>query len=116
MIVTNDFDRSASEISALYKKRWDIELFFKWIKQNLKIKSFLGRNENAVKTQVYTAIISYLLLKTYHKKEGIERSLKLCLSVIRTGLFQRVETDRELRKRELSRRIQITNIQPELAF
>ncbi len=57
IIVTNDFNRSASEVAALYKKRWDIELFFKWVKQNLKIRSFLGRSKNTVKIQIYTALI-----------------------------------------------------------
>ena len=62
-LITNDHDRPASEIAALYKERWQIELLFKWIKQNLKIKSFLGRSENAVKAQIYAALIAYLLLR-----------------------------------------------------
>ncbi len=71
VIATNDFNKSAGEIASLYKKRWDIELFFKWIKQNLKIKRFIGTSLNAVKTQVYTAIITYLLsLKLQKLKEN----------------------------------------------
>ena len=62
-LITNDHTRSAAEIAALYKERWQIELFFKWIKQNLKIKRFIGRSENAVKIQIYTAIIAFLLLR-----------------------------------------------------
>ena len=61
--ITNDLERSATEIADLYKSRWQIELFFKWIKQNLKIKRFLGRTENAVKIQVLAAMIAYLLLR-----------------------------------------------------
>lgn len=61
--ITNDFQRSAKEIADLYKQRWQIELFFKWIKQNLKIKKFLGQSENAVMTQVLVAMIAYVLLK-----------------------------------------------------
>ena len=60
-LVTNDLDAPAEEIAELYKQRWQIELFFKWIKQNLKIKQFLGTSENAVRTQIFAALISYLL-------------------------------------------------------
>ena len=116
IIVTNDFNRRASEIAALYKKRWDIELFFKWIKQNLKIKSFLGRSENAVKIQIYTALISYLLLQIYHKKNNVRTSLKLCLSALRVSLFQRVETENASYIRRKRYRDQIKDMQPELAF
>jgi len=63
IFITNDLQRSAEEIAALYKQRWQIELFFKWIKQNLKIKRFIGRSENAVKIQVLVAMIAYLLLR-----------------------------------------------------
>lgn len=62
-IITNQLDWSAPTIADLYKKRWDIELFFKAIKQNLQIKTFLGTSENAVKSQIYVALICYLLLE-----------------------------------------------------
>lgn len=62
-LVTNDFERPAADIAALYKQRWQIELFFKWIKQNLKVKAFLGRSENAVRTQLCVALIAFLLLR-----------------------------------------------------
>jgi len=115
-LVTNDFERSAEEIAALYKKRWDIELYFKWIKQNLKIKRFIGRSENAVKTQIYTAIISYLLLQLHQQKHNIKTSLKLCLSALRVGLFQRVETEQIIAKRQRRRRIEIQKSQLQLAI
>ncbi|MBE9563883.1 MAG: IS4 family transposase [Proteobacteria bacterium] len=63
VFISNDLECSATEIASLYKQRWQIELFFKWIKQNLKIKQFIGRSENAVHIQVLTAMISYLLIK-----------------------------------------------------
>lgn len=116
VLVTNDFNRTASEVAALYKKRWDIELFFKWVKQNLKIKSFLGRSENAVKIQIYTALISYLLLQIYHKKNDIQTSLKLCLSMLRVSLFQRVQTENTSFQRQKRYRNQIRDLQPELIF
>ena len=62
-ILTNDLDAPASEIADLYKQRWQIELFFKWIKQNLKIRHFLGTSENAVRIQIFVALIAYLLLR-----------------------------------------------------
>jgi len=62
-LITNDLTRPAIEIAALYKERWQIELLFKWIKQNLKIKRFMGRSENAVKIQIYVALIAFLLLR-----------------------------------------------------
>ena len=65
-LVTNDLDAPAEDIAALYKQRWQIELFFKWIKQNLKIKHFLGTSENAVKIQVYVALIAFLILRAAH--------------------------------------------------
>jgi putative transposase len=63
VFISNDLTRSAEDIAALYKRRWQIELFFKWIKQNLKMKRFVGRSENAVLIQILTAMIAYLLLK-----------------------------------------------------
>ena len=65
-LVTNDLDAPAQEIAGLYKQRWEIELFFKWIKQNLKIRHFLGTSENAVKIQIYVALIAFLILRAAH--------------------------------------------------
>ena len=62
-ILTNDLDAPASDIADLYKQRWQIELFFKWIKQNLRIRHFLGTSENAVRIQIFVALIAYLLLR-----------------------------------------------------
>ena len=62
-LLTNDLERTAVEIAALYKLRWQIELLFRWIKQHLKIRKFLGRNDNAIRLQILAAIITYLLLR-----------------------------------------------------
>lgn len=100
VLATNDFGRSAWEIAEIYKKRWLIELFFKWIKQNLKIKAFLGRSENAVRIQLYSALISYLLVVLYRRSQGIKSSLKETLVLIKSTLFQRPDTEEYLyRKR-----------------
>jgi IS4 transposase len=65
-LLTNDLVRPAEEIARLYKERWDIELLFKWLKQNLKIRRFLGRSENAVRIQIYAALIAFMLLRILH--------------------------------------------------
>jgi putative transposase len=75
ILVTNDFTRTAEEIAALYKDRWKIELFFKWIKQHLKLKRFYAFSENAVRLQIYSALISYLLLQLFHRRSGFTGSL-----------------------------------------
>lgn len=91
VFISNDLHRSAEEIAELYKQRWQIELFFKWIKQNLKIKKFFGRSENAVMIQVLVAMISYLLLKliqmgiqSHFSLQKIARILSLNLTTRRT--------------------------------
>jgi len=87
--VTNDMKRSAAEIAGLYKKRWEIELFFKWIKQNLKIKRFIGTSENAVKIQIIIAMIAYLLLGMARKLMPTKRSLQQLARLVSVNLMQR---------------------------
>lgn len=116
ILVTNDMKRSAAEIGDLYRERWGIELFFKWLKQNLKIKQFLGRTENAVKTQIYTALISYLLVHIYHWRSGAKTTLKMCLAELRNGLFQRAELEKELHKRRDKYRKEYQGLQGALAL
>ncbi len=116
VLVTNNFEITAEEVAELYKKRWGIELFFKWIKQNLKIKRFLGRSENAVRTHLLTALISYLLLQIYQQRQGINASLKLCLTALRFSLFQRPKTEEAIATRRRHRREYINKIQPQLVF
>jgi len=89
VFITNDLVRSATEIAELYKQRWQIELFFKWIKQNLKIKKFLGRSENAVLIQVLTALISYLLVKLVKLKNKAKLSLQEITRLISINIMQR---------------------------
>ena len=83
-LVTNDFARSAAEIAQLYKERWQVELFFKWLKQNLKVKSFLGRSENAVRIQLYVALIAFLLLALL--KDGYANTHKGSIKNLRDRL------------------------------
>lgn len=93
ILATNDLVSSAQAIAQQYKDRWQIELFFKWIKQHLRIKNFFGRSENAVRLQILTALISYLLVAIYKHSHKLKSSLWECLSVIRATLFQRVRTE-----------------------
>jgi IS4 transposase len=93
VLATNDLDSPALEIAQRYKERWGIELFFKWVKQHLKIKKFLGRSENAVRIQVLTALISYLLIVLYKQRHALKASLWDCLSLVRATLFQRPESE-----------------------
>jgi len=86
ILVTNLLDTSAETIAELYKARWEVELFFKWIKQNLKLKKFLGKSENAVKIQITTAIIAYLLVQLYKNNSGDSRRLQLVLVWVRCNL------------------------------
>lgn len=74
-LLTNNFDLPPLIIAQLYKKRWQIELFFKWIKQNLHIESFYGQSENAVKLQVWVAICAYLLIALLKKRLGFKENL-----------------------------------------
>ncbi len=85
--ITNDFDRRPEEIAALYKRRWQIELFFKWIKQNLKIKCFLAKNPKAIRLQIVTALIAYVLLKKLHTENRITIPLKRVAAIASNYLF-----------------------------
>ena len=90
-LLTNDMQRTAEEIADLYKKRWQIELFFKWIKQNLKIKKFLGRSVNALKIQVITAMISFLLIKYFQNNLPFKKSMQTCARLIQSNLMLKKE-------------------------
>ena len=89
VFLTNNFHLSAITIAKLYKQRWQIELFFKWIKQNLKIKSFYGNSINAVKTQVCIAISIYVLLAIIKKKLKLEHSLYTFLQLVSISIFEK---------------------------
>jgi hypothetical protein len=97
IFLTNNFELKAIDIALLYKNRWQtvgepcrtIELFFKWIKQHLKIKSFWGHTENAVKTQIYCAIITYCLVSILAKDLKIDRSIYEILQILDISLLDK---------------------------
>lgn len=112
VLATNDMTSSALDIAQRYKERWAVELFFKWIKQHLRIKTFFGRSENAVRIQILTALISYLLVALYKQRHDLRESLWECLCVVSATLFQRKKTeDSWHRRRQEERRIN-AQIQP----
>jgi hypothetical protein len=88
-IFTNDLTTSAQEIADLYKRRWAIELFFRWVKQTLKINHFLGTSENAVRIQIVTALIAFLLLRLAHEANKIVRSPLAFARLIGLNLMHR---------------------------
>lgn len=89
VFLTNNFQVTSNQVALLYKNRWQIELFFKWIKQHLKIKSFWGTSENAVRIQIYSAIITYCLVAIVGKELKIERSTYEILQVIGISLLDK---------------------------
>jgi hypothetical protein len=89
VFLTNNFTLPAWVICRLYRLRWRVELFFKWIKQHLRIKSFLGTSENAVRTQVWIAISVYVLVALAKKRLGLEQSLYTILQVLSLNLFEK---------------------------
>jgi IS4 transposase len=87
--LTNNFSLPALTIAQLYKCRWKVELFFKWIKQHLRIKSFFGTSKNAVKTQIWIAISVYLLVAIVKKRLNIQHSLYMILQVLSVTAFEK---------------------------
>lgn len=96
IFITNDFNIAALTVAALYKNRWQVELFFKWIKQHLKIKAFWGRSANAVKTQICIAICAYLIVAIAKKELKIERNLYEILQILHVSLLVRMPINKLL--------------------
>ena len=91
VFLTNNFMLPAETIAALYKARWEIEMFFKWVKQNLRIKTFYGTSPNAVKTQIWIAMVVYLVLAILKERYRLEISLSKLLHFLEVNLFEQKE-------------------------
>jgi hypothetical protein len=89
VFITNNFELTANQIALLYKNRWQVELFFKWIKQHLKVKSFWGTTENAVRIQIYTAIITYCLVAIIGCELNLKRSTYEILQIVGISLLDK---------------------------
>jgi putative transposase len=114
VLATNDLHTPALEIARRYKDRWQIELFFKWIKQHLGIKRFLGRSENAVRIQILIALIAYLLLALYRQANGLKTAMWTLLAEVRATLFQRPTVESELYRRRQHQKRAFAACQPGL--
>jgi putative transposase len=114
ILVTNDLISPAHAIADYYKARWQIELFFKWIKQHLKLKRFLGRSERAVRIQILTALIAYLLVALYKATHALKQDLWTILCILRSSLFQRPATQRHVERRRKRQHDRLAQVQASL--
>ena len=96
ILFTNNMHLPASTIAELYRQRWKIELFFKWIKQHLRIKSFFGTSENAVKTQIWIALSTYVLVAIIKKRLNLKAELYTILQILSVSAFEKIELSRLL--------------------
>ena len=90
VLLTNNFSLSAEMVAILYKRRWQVELFFKWIKQHLRLRAFYGRSENAVRCQIWCAICAYLMVAILKKELGLTKTLNEILQISSVNLFEQV--------------------------
>ena len=93
VFLTNRFDLAATTIASLYKHRWQIELFFKWLKQNLAVKHFFGNSVNAVKSQIWCAICAYLVVLITIKRLHLPVTPQILLHLIETNIFEKISLD-----------------------
>ncbi|TCT09621.1 DDE family transposase [Paralcaligenes ureilyticus] len=91
MFLTNNTALAALTIAALYKSRWQVELFFKWIKQHLRIKEFIGTSENAVKTQIWCTVATFLMIAIIKKERQIDASFYEILQILSVSLFEKTQ-------------------------
>jgi hypothetical protein len=101
-LLTNNFRLSAWEVAELYRCRWHVELFFKWIKQHLRIKAFYGTSDNAVRTQIWIAICSYVLVAILRKRLQSELSLYTMLQILSVSLFEKIELSQAFSRAKLA--------------
>lgn len=90
IFITNNFSLPALTITQLYRSRWQVELFFKWIKQHLRIKNFFGTSENAVKSQIWIAVSVYVLVAIMKKQLNLEESLYTILQILSVSVFEKI--------------------------
>jgi putative transposase len=89
VFLTHNFKLAAKTIADIYKARWQVELFFKWLKQNLKIKSFIGTTKNALMTQIWIALCVYLLLAFIKFQSKLQKSLQQIVRLLHLNLFEK---------------------------
>jgi hypothetical protein len=106
IFLTNNTCLPAATIAALYKNRWQIELFFKWIKQHLCIKHFFGTSENAAKIQIWSAVCTYVLIAIIKKPLQLNASLHTCLQILSVCIFEKTELSCALQPNDYTMKIQ----------
>ena len=114
IFITNQFSLPAVTIAELYRYRWRVEIFFKWIKQHLRIKSFFGTSENAVKTQIWIAISTYVLVAIMKKRLKLDLSLYTILQILSISLFEKMPIYQALTERDYRNQITSGHIQLKL--
>jgi putative transposase len=114
VLATNDLASPAEQIALVYKRRWAIELLFKWVKQHLQIRRFVGRNENAMRIQLLTALIAYMLVLLLRNASRFQGTLWMLLAQLRHSLFQRPRTDESYWRRRRALRERIAAVQTSL--
>ena len=103
VFLTNNFTKDAYQIAMLYKERWQIELFFKWIKQHLRVKAFYGTSKNAVYTQIWIAVSIYLLVAIMKKKLNLDQSLYTIIQILSISLFEKMPINQAFDDTELQK-------------
>jgi putative transposase len=116
VFLTNNFKLSAKTIADIYKERWQIEIFFRWIKQNLRIKAFIGNSRNAVMTQIYVALIAYLLLCMFKFMSKVSASLQNLIRVVQLNLFRTCSLEELFEPPPRNSNNSIINRQLQIAF
>jgi len=110
VFISNNFELSAQEIADIYKARWQVEHFFKWIKQNLKIKTFWGTSRNAVFIQIWVALITFMLLWISKHLDALEASIHHILAVLKTSFFAKCTISDVLKKPDLPDKIDLLQL------
>ena len=118
VLLTNQFHLPANIIAELYRKRWQVELFFKWIKQHLRIRSFYGRSENAVRCQIWSAIGAYLMVAITKQRLKIEKTLNEILQIVSVSIFEQIPVEELLAEDGISaeQKVEETHIQNSFTF
>jgi IS4 transposase len=114
VFLSNRLDLPALSIAAIYKQRWQIELFFKWLKQNLMVKHFFGNSLNAVKSQIWIAVCVYLIALIAHKELGMDISLRNFLHLVEVNMFEKITLKQMVTNALRNEEVEVLQSQDEL--
>jgi IS4 transposase len=114
VFLSNRLDLPALTIAAIYKQRWQIELFFKWLKQNLMVKHFFGNSLNAVKSQIWIAVCVHLIALIAHKELGMDISLRNFLHLVEVNMFEKITLKQMVTNALRNEEVEVLQSQDEL--